>query len=526
MKRLGQHIRSFIAARDGSVAPTVALSLIGLIAAGGIAFDYARLVTMDSELQDAADQAALAAATQLTGAPETICDRATDAAMNFINNETRFASDTQGRDADPVRVEFFKDEATTIPATCDDEERDERFVRVIIETRSAYFAFTPIAKATGGKKFDLNAGAVAGLGSAVCRVPPFMMCSPTPGEAFDPADYVGKGIRLVLENGQNSYFPGGFGFLDVGADDNGSPDQWAAMSLNGVSLGCVDSEEAPVDTGNPPNVLLALNARFDIFGTNATKNCLAAGTCSPAMNVVKDLVRKDLATASSCGISNRPNNPNQKVEWYPPANPYRPNNIDGTDPDGVDHMGLPHDTCHYPTVMPVTDQCGRIGNGTWNRSRYFSSVHGFANWQDSTGLPANVSRYDVYRWELGIPGVGNGNGTLPTVGPTGFGERNYGAPQCAPGLPAGPSQPDRRVVSAAIVSNCDELSGGSTEAEIEDWIDIFLVEPVADRGISDPTKKDFTSTQDLYVEVIGRSLAAGDGENAQVIRREKPYLVR
>ena len=52
-----------------AVAATVALSLFGLIAVGGIAFDYARMVTLDTELQNAADQAALAGVTQLDGLP-------------------------------------------------------------------------------------------------------------------------------------------------------------------------------------------------------------------------------------------------------------------------------------------------------------------------------------------------------------------------------------------------------------------------------------------------------------------------
>jgi hypothetical protein len=42
------------------VAPTVALSLFALLGAGGLAFDYARLASLDTELQNAADQAALA----------------------------------------------------------------------------------------------------------------------------------------------------------------------------------------------------------------------------------------------------------------------------------------------------------------------------------------------------------------------------------------------------------------------------------------------------------------------------------
>uniref|UniRef100_UPI003AA95945 pilus assembly protein TadG-related protein n=1 Tax=Tritonibacter scottomollicae TaxID=483013 RepID=UPI003AA95945 len=50
---------------SAAVAPTIALSLFALIAVGGIGFDYARMAALDSELQNAADHAALAAATQL-----------------------------------------------------------------------------------------------------------------------------------------------------------------------------------------------------------------------------------------------------------------------------------------------------------------------------------------------------------------------------------------------------------------------------------------------------------------------------
>src|SRR3546814_19011652 len=50
----------------GAVAATYALALIPLVAILGLAFDYARVVGMDSELQAAADTAALAGATQLT----------------------------------------------------------------------------------------------------------------------------------------------------------------------------------------------------------------------------------------------------------------------------------------------------------------------------------------------------------------------------------------------------------------------------------------------------------------------------
>src|SRR4051812_28169432 len=77
---------------DGAVAPTVALSLTALIVAGGIGFDYAHMASLDTELQQAADQAALAAATQLDGLTNARA-RATAAAQQIVLNTTHFAND-------------------------------------------------------------------------------------------------------------------------------------------------------------------------------------------------------------------------------------------------------------------------------------------------------------------------------------------------------------------------------------------------------------------------------------------------
>src|SRR5678815_5453879 len=85
-------LRSFLRSDTGSVAPTVGLALFALIAVGGIAFDYARVAAMDTELQNAADQAALAAATQLDGEAGAQ-DRARAAAKTLITNQTRMAND-------------------------------------------------------------------------------------------------------------------------------------------------------------------------------------------------------------------------------------------------------------------------------------------------------------------------------------------------------------------------------------------------------------------------------------------------
>src|SRR5215217_8317972 len=88
--------------KSGAVAPTVALALFALVGMGGIAFDYAHLADLDTELQQAADQAALAAATQLDGSDGSRA-RSTAAAQSLLKNTSLFASDA-GTDADPRKV--------------------------------------------------------------------------------------------------------------------------------------------------------------------------------------------------------------------------------------------------------------------------------------------------------------------------------------------------------------------------------------------------------------------------------------
>ena len=142
----------------GAVAPTVALSLFALIGVGGLAFDYARLASMDTELQSAADQAALAAATQLDG-DDGACGRAIQAATTrlaaeapWLANETRFANDSGGLLVQTTstggtsctghpNVTFWQDEDMVTPA---DGDATANFVQVQVEAREANYALTPV----------------------------------------------------------------------------------------------------------------------------------------------------------------------------------------------------------------------------------------------------------------------------------------------------------------------------------------------------------------------------------------------
>src|SRR3954451_4058688 len=143
-----------------AVAPLTAMSLFALIAVGGVAFDYARLAAMDTELQQAADQAALAAATQLDRADGAQA-RATTAiedpenSHRLSSNLTRFANDNSGTTVEITSVTFCSDLGDTVAdegAACseDDGDGDSKFVVVTTELRTANYAFAPIVAAFSG----------------------------------------------------------------------------------------------------------------------------------------------------------------------------------------------------------------------------------------------------------------------------------------------------------------------------------------------------------------------------------------
>src|SRR5206468_5856066 len=190
-----------------------------LVAAAGIAFDYAHLASLDTELQDGADQAALAAVTQLDGNSHAIT-RATAAAQFLLANKTLFANDSN---ASGTAITLSKPGAITFYATAVDAEANTnavtddataKFVRIAVDTRKAFYALTPIVNAVHSS--DINAEAVAGLKSAICKIPPLLMCNPqeTSGNlTFNPTAFIGRGIKLVSQGGSGAWAPGDFGYL-------------------------------------------------------------------------------------------------------------------------------------------------------------------------------------------------------------------------------------------------------------------------------------------------------------------------
>ena len=464
----------------GAVAPIVALSLFALVGIAGVAFDYSRVAGLDSELQNGADQAALAGASQLDKGSGA-CARASNAAIALLSNPTVLANDNAGvtvkiNDGNTIAVTddacsslpgitFYEDKDKTTVATTD---ADAAFIEVAVDTRVANYAFTPIV----------------GL--------------------FSSGNMTAK-----------------------------------ALAYTSPPIDCTPIGDNKVSTGNPQGMYDAINTRFDMYdfpdsgGGNVLASC-QGGSCPPSTNVVKDFQNDntDNTGANSCKVSSN--------GWHMPTNEFYPiatangqshqdSNHDGTAGDytvtitnGGGHnpqtytmqMGLPRDYCHY-TTYNGTGLCsggtGRFGDGVWDRYDYFATNHGTdtANWPSDW---QTITRYQAYLWELGDYGSG---GSLPTVS----GQKS--TPMCFNGS-SSLEDPSRRVLTVAVVTNCADLNGTSKPVDIQDWIDVFLVEPSTDNAQRHNAFEDA-----IYLEVIGPSKLAGDGSYAsQQVRRDVPYLVQ
>lgn len=508
-----------------AVAATYAIAILPLIVVAGVGYDYTRLAAVDSELQNAADQAALAAATQLDRGAGA-CARASDAAVGLLSNLSMLSNDGSGNaitvtgepgcDATGT-IRFYQDRDKATPATTDAEAR---FVEVHVDPREAFFALTPVM-ATFSSSGDLNARALAGVGSAICRVPPLMICSPSedPDNPFHADDHIGIGIKAT---GGGAWTPGGFGFLEVGTDQLN--DLAKTLAFDQTAFDCVSADEGTdPETGNAQVLFEAVNTRFDILpsGGGVLSPC-ASGSCPPAANVVKDVIKTSNGTnANQCRLTQNNNG------WTLPAlaNRFRPRAWSSGDSStstfnasGMPQvMGYGRDVCHYNSYSrecrlqngitfnaSVTNaERNRFGDGTWAIQDYFSKNHPGVSPPDF-----DMTRYEVYKWEI---------------------ENSYVFPnstnQRAPNLCVqGASDIDRRVLTVAIVSNCAELRGGSREVVIQEWADLFLVEPVVDDSNEVANGRDRNM---IYLEVIGEARLGGDsGSVSQAIRRDVPYLIQ
>ena len=540
-------IQRFAKDESGATAALYALALPALVGMVGLGFDYARMAGMDSELQNAADQAALAGATQLDQTAASIANATTAARNGLVTNSTLFANDGVGATVTvPTTGVFFYEtqadaEAGTNPitGTAATDAARAHFIRVVVDTRRANYALTPVVGAMFG---DLAAEAVAGVGSALCRTPPLMICNPAEPPSntdkeytFNPDSYTGKGL-LLKGGGGGAWAPGNFGFLDtIPGAGGGTPDLRKALGWNTPPGECVSktaNDSVDTDTGNKTDIADSMNTRFDIY--NGDVSCPSGGACSPAINVQKDVVHTDAFTGTNaCKDHNNGWHETAGTKYLPTSNDALPSSVVPTS------MGHPRDICHATDTNTCTG-AGPFGDGFWDRDAYFRTHYrrsdgtywSSAEWQTNTGLalgsgtrPGAPSRYQVYKWEMehrlqvidGVTVLGgpNSNSAYGTPQCGNIGGRSYGT-----GVVPDATTADRRRVSVAVI-NCvaHNVRGNSRAVPVKVFMDVFLVQPSLAR-----TR---TAKDEIYVEVIGKTTAGSTGETAgTVIRRDVPFLLK
>lgn len=567
--------KRFLRNSDGAVAATYALALIPIIAMAGLAWDYTRLVGMDTELQNAADQAALAGATQLDRSAGSM-QRAVNAIQNgLVSNSTLLSNDGSGlnvaiTDAE-VQIVFYETRANAEAgtngfalSTAATNDTKAGFVQVTVDSRAANFAYTPVVGAFAG---NLSASAVAGLGSALCRVPPLMICNPDePGGdlTMDVASRVGVGF-LAKKPGGSQWVPGNYGWLDVGLA-NGAVGVRQALGW-GSAGNCIaqsGADTVETQTGNIANAPAALNTRFDVYENGA---CETGGDCPAALNSRKDFVRPVTPAPSSLDQSCEVNRTQDGWRLPTDAESYYPNDT-GPFSGTPQSMGHPRDKCHA-VYQNSADDCrnssladGGFGDGDWDRDTYFRTHYvrsdntrwNAMDWKtnlagatiDTDGdgtaditLPnfANMdelTRYQLYKWEEAnagaiIDGVTVlGDYTYTDV--NGNSRVSHGRPVCSQefGFGSGLKTPDRRKLTIAVV-NCQQegLTGGD-EVRVAQWIDVFLVQTSEDRAYNPGGgNRVFTQKDEIYVEIIGTADVTNTGSvDGITIRRDVPYLVK
>jgi Flp pilus assembly protein TadG len=463
---------AFLRDSEGAVAFYVALIIVLLVAFVGIAVDFSRLYTTNSQAQAAADAAAIAAAYQLDGSSDAIT-RATLAAQGtpLVNNDQNFAEGDEivqiaqlrflhslpPNDTDPITDVFV----TTNPESV-------RFVEVTTETLTQNNIFLTAVGANSGTTLAV---AVAGYKSMVCRYPPLMMCNPyeTPTSTSFPINPL-RGVALLAKSKPNTsdpWAPGDFGLLDPPTYD------WDTKTNTGAKAVAEEIASATPDQcfelyveirpGSVESMRNALNVRFDMwstpfFGGSANSDY----DYRPARNVTKGKIVTKVD--GKCTWSDPP---------VPPA---------GELPAA---MAMPTDTCFGSALTP--GECGtsvappdslyldRVGDGEWDRDTYWAVNHpALAEAAKPAGY-ADMSRYQVYRWETDSGNIPNNTASTPA------GED--GTPQCFSwdtGEVAN-DLPDRRVVYMAVINCIDQgpLAGGSNvNVEVEAFVKMFLIRPL------------------------------------------------
>jgi Flp pilus assembly protein TadG len=480
-RQVGRFSRSLWEDTSGVILPYVTILLVVIVGVSLLALDGARLVGLQTQLQNAADAYALAGAAELDRLPDAI-DRANRAIDVLMKNRN---SEDVGGGAEFVTVarrRFLSSlPASDVPVTSIHETSDPtlaRFIEVTV-TPVAMNTIMPAAFLKLASNVSAGAQAVGGYDQVLCNTAPLLVCNPFEENGMshyeatqalvnaskNPAGQR-KLIRLARTRNKNDpYRPGDFGYpapvtgsLPVDACGPNAGDGMPQALAANQAPACFRMSGVNLQPGNDQLAMEGLNTRFDIY-TNSFRSC----TNYPA----DQNVRKGYTTVGNVNWCNASPSGN----GWPIADP--------------NATGLPVDL-----NMVATDKDGRpvlntniaLGSGTWDCAAYWSEAHperwGHLAPQGCTAT-ATISRYKVYQYEIDSHYLYDRSLGAET-----------GAPKCNPR-----SSANRRILYGAIV-NCLSspviVQGNARNVPLAAFGKFFLVFPA--------TKE---TNDNIYVELNG-----------------------
>jgi Flp pilus assembly protein TadG len=470
---------------SGVILPYVTIMLVVIVGLSVLALDGARLMSLQTQLQNGADALALAGAAELDRLPDSET-RARSAIERLLTNSTLFGSGTR-RSIAVSKIEFYSrlpasDASSMSAGALATRPANARFVSVTVRPVTLP-TILPAAFFGGANTITTSAFAVAGFDQVVCGVTPIYVCNPyeTAGMTYDqatealqhaaanPADQ-GRLIRLRQHDG-NAYAAADYGFLTsptLGSDDASLIDSVAVVR----PPACFLQRGVNFRPGVVQSVREGFNVRFDIYeGPMSDK--YDDSNYRPAQNVRKGYVVASGDAQNACAT--------RRGAHWPIGSP--PNRVTGL------------------TLDRTWPYFGRMGEGNWDFDAYWQVNHG-ADAGPSTMVdegPAGTtdvpSRYRVYRYEI----------EQGRVGDVSLGGES-GAPACYRGGDLS-AVPDRRILHAAVI-NCQSLrlvDEPHSTVPVAAFGKFFLTLPLA------------PAQTDLYVEMVGL-VQPGDGVSFDVVQ--------
>ena len=496
-------------------------------------------MALDSEMQSAADEAALAAATQLDGRAGAIT-RARDAVNSYfansnsnVVNRTLLANDGGGSALTGVTFTFytsFNSSTDTFGAVAT-TDASAKVVEVGNQRPAGLLCLHPDRWRIRFGQHHRRCGCWAASGDLQDPADDGLQ---TDRRRFSDRRRCRQGAVAATRLGRNV----GTGHVRLSRFWSRRRHSAGPSGSNGGIDECTSGADVQAQQGNIASAPKYLNTRFDMYENPLTPtDCAGNGDKCPAANTRKDLVRIEThrfknvpqgtfaearpSCSSSLASTNSGANPVITVgdDWIPlPATSL---------PATSQIQGFPRDNCHNTGSSNSTGTCAA---GTMAMKSGTCQGLEAAHPTVPSGL---LTRYAIYQWERDNPGSGLqpllANADDPATegscsGPAANRRCDYTwTNYCAYPSPIkgtyNATPKDRRLLTVAVV-DCSADTGGGHVFPVDRWMDVFLTEPSWDRDVP------FTRASQIYSEVVGLATKP-DGTNAfQFFGRQKAVLLQ